>query len=975
MTSLLYRFRVAALTAVATIPLAGSGLAEAIDFQTAVRPILEANCFTCHGTGSSLKSDLDLTRRHGLIAGGARGPAVDLDNPEDSLLLKMVSYQDTRHQMPPSGKLPDNQIAVLRAWVMRGLPMPEVVDVEREERADHGPRYKTAINEETRNWWSYREVERPEVPLLDDARLVVNPIDAFVQEQLAKEELAPALRADKRTLIRRAYFDLTGLPPTPEEVEAFAQDPSPHAWESLIDELLASPHYGEKWGRHWLDLVRYAETNGYERDNPKPYIWRYRDYVIESFNEDKPYDRFIAEQIAGDELPDAGAEGIIATGYYRLGIWDDEPADPDMGRYDTLDGIVDTTGQVFLGMTMGCARCHDHKIDPIPQKDYYKLLSFFQNTTKMHTTNIIRSILTEEEAAAYQEAVKDHRQRIRETERRIEEFEQTFLERLLEAEPKLRGNVHASDMEDMRYRFYRDTYKKLPDFDNLKHEDEGTLDHDFFDLAPRTRNEAFGFVFEARINVPEPGEYTFYLDSDDGARLLVDGAKVVNYDGLHGLGDEKSVTVALEAGSHPIRLEYFQESSELGLRVAWSGPGFDRRLLSNAGSKDLDLPALMAARKAEFLDESELKRLAFLEDKLKRQKEYTVPGNEVAAAIAENGPEAPATHVLLRGSPHSPGDEVEPGFPEVLGFKAPEIPAAPKDAETSGRRKHLAQWLTREDNPLTARVMANRLWQYHFGRGIVRTPNDFGQAGEAPTHPELLDWLAAEFMDGGWRMKRMHRLIMLSYTYQMASTQNDRNYAKDPRNDHFWRYDMRRLTSEEIRDSLLAVTGTLNPKVGGPSVYPPMPEAALQTASRPDEAWGESKEEDHTRRSVYIHLKRSLVTPLLQDFDQADTDSSCPVRFVTTQPTQALNLMNSKYLYEQAEIFADRLVEDAGPNTGDRVERALELATARPAAQHEIERGVKVIEELQRDFGLSEETALDRFALLVLNLNEFMFLD
>lgn len=954
---------------------ASFAVAQPLDFEADVRPILESNCYECHGVGARLKGSLDLTRRATILSGGDQGAAVNLDAPGESLLLDMISYRDEHHQMPPPGKLPDDQAAVLKTWITQGLAMPDEVAVARETSAEPPPRFNNKINAESRNWWAYRPLTRPTPPRADSDFFIVNPIDAFIQAGLKEAGLTPAERADRRSLIRRAYYDLTGLPPTPEEVEAFVQNPFARAYEDLIDELLASPHYGEKWGRHWLDLVRYAETNGYERDTVKPFIWRYRDYVIDAFNQDKPYDRFVREQIAGDELPDGGTDGIIATAYYRLGIWDDEPADKEQGRYDTLDGIVDTTSQVFLGTTMGCARCHDHKIDPIPQRDYYKMLSFFQNITNMSVTDITRSILTEEERAQYEAAVGESRRQIRSTERRIEKIEKEFVAKLLEAEPTLRGNVHTSDMTNMRYRFYRDTYDALPDFDNIKHEDEGTLDNNFFDLRPRTRNDAFGFVFEASLNVPETGDYTIHLDSDDGSRILIDGAEVLKYEGFHSVGQEDlSASVRLAEGAHPVRLEYIQGGGEFGLVVSWSGPGFERRMLSNTDAA-LDVPVLLEKRGMEILGEVDMERLAFLRDKLKRQREFVVPGNRETATVAEKGPEAPPTHILLRGNPHVEGDEVSPGFPEVLGFDAPEIPAVPADAPTAGRRKVLADWLTREDNPLTARVMANRIWQYHFGRGIVRTPNDFGQAGELPTHPELLDWLASELMDGGWRMKRMHRMIMLSHTYQMASDMQEENYAKDPRNDHFWRFDMRRLDSEEIRDSILAVNGTLNPKLGGPSVYPPMPEAALATSSRPEEVWGVSPEEEHSRRSVYIHLKRSLVTPLLQDFDQADTDSSCPVRFVTTQPTQALNMLNSQYLYDEAETFADRLAREAGPDVPQEVRRALELATTRPATQDEVDQGVAFIARMQSEHGITEETALDRFALLVLNLNEFIFLD
>ncbi|MBI1320575.1 MAG: DUF1553 domain-containing protein [Candidatus Hydrogenedens sp.] len=953
-----------------TMATAGASADAGLDYFTQqVQPILAEHCLKCHGGGEGRpKGGLDMMSRAALLDSGV----VDLADAAASELLDMVSYRDPDHEMPPTGRLPQESIDTLAAWLAQGAPMPDQLDpaiVPKEAGSAH---YNTEINDETRNWWAYRPIERPAPPEVDNPAWAKHPIDHFIFSKAADHGLTPNGLADKRALIRRATYDLTGLPPTPEEVEAFASDASPDAYPKLIDRLLDSPHYGEQWGRHWLDLVRYAETNGYERDSAKPYMWRYRDYVINAFNADKPYDRFVQEQLAGDELADGGPEGIVATGYYRLGIWDDEPVDKLQGRFDNLDGIVDTTSQVFLGITMGCARCHDHKIDPVPQADYYRMQAFFQNITEMHTTNITRSILAPGEQSAFDEAVKDHQRDIARTERRIRDLEREFAKALFEKDPAASGNAHVSDMTDVRYRFYRDTYRELPDFDNLKFEDEGRAFNDFFDLEPATRNDFFGFVFEGTLHVPEDGSYTFYLDGDDGIRLPLDGEKLAERDGLHGTGDEQSATRELTAGAHPIRLEYFQFDKGMALYAAWSGPGFERRLLSNE-RKLLDIPAEFAKRAGEVLGESAAKKHDFLVQKLEREKAQEVPGGKYAACVAENGPNAPDTFVHMRGNPHVEGDQVQPGFPQVLGFPDPEIAPA-SDSPTSRRRIALARWITDPGNPLTARVMANRLWQFHFGRGIVESSNDFGQAGILPTHPELLDWLAAELMDGGWTLKRMHRMIMLSHAYQMSSAGNEANLAKDPDNRYLWRYDMRRLTAEELRDSILAANGALNPELGGPSVYPPMPRAVLETSSRPDEAWGKSDPEDYTRRSVYIHVKRSLLHPLLQNFDFADTDSSCPVRFATVLPTQALDLMNSDFAHEQAAVFAQRLKAEAD-TPREQVARALELVTSRPPDEREIALGLGYMEEMENTFGRDEDAALQRLALLMFNINEFVFLD
>lgn len=941
-------------------------------YESNVAPILEANCIKCHG-GERVRAELNLTYRTGLLKGGMQGPAVNLDTPADSLILAMISYVDEDHEMPPSGKLPAADIATLATWIGMGLPMPDNAPLAEPAEAPKSL-YNNKVNDESRNWWAYRKVLRPTPPVVSDPAWAENPIDAFVEAQREARGLHPVPEADRATLMRRVHFDLTGLPPAPEAVAAFVADPDPQAYEKLVDQLLASPAFGEKWGRHWLDLVRYAETNGYERDNPKPHIWRYRDYVIDAFNSDKPYDRFVREQLAGDELPDGGRDGIIATGYYRLGIWDDEPVDKLQGRYDVLDGVVQTTSEVFLGMTMGCARCHDHKIDPLPQTDYYKMLSFFDNVTDMHTTDITRSILSGDAAAEFEKAKAEHNKAVARRDKRVKEAEAEFLT-AFRSSPNAQGTVpeFPADISGLRYRFYRDTWEKLPDFDNLKFEADGEIKHGFFDISVRSRDDAFGIVFDGKLHVPREGLYTFYLDADDGARLTVDGAVVVKLDGANLLGQPREAQVTLKAGDPVIRLDYFQRNASLGLVVDWSGPDFARRPLA-IEKPSVDIPALIAAQGDAVVEPGFAAKYARYRRAADEMRAREVPGGEYAACVTERGAEAPKTFVHFRGNPNVPGEEVQPGFPEVLGYDAPTLPQPAADAPTTGRRSVLADWIVRPDNPLTPRVMMNRLWQYHFGHGIVPTPNDFGQAGERPTNPELLDWLAAEFVDGGWTMKRMHRMILLSRTYRMASVDDAADRALDPGNALLWRFDLRRLTAEELRDAMLWVNGTLNLKMGGPSVYPPMPPEVLATSSRPDEVWKVSPPEEFTRRTVYIHEKRSLLTPLLTDFDLADTDNSCPVRFVTTQPTQALNLLNSAFVNEQAAVLARRLEREA-PDTNSRVARALSLVTGRQADPADVQQGLQFLEDMEQQHGLDPDKALERFALLVLNLNAFIFVD
>jgi hypothetical protein len=708
-------------------------------FEEKVRPILETRCVKCHGGGGKVKGGFRLDSRAAVLKGGDLGPAVDPDQPDRSLLLQAIRYEEL--EMPPGGRLPTGEQAILTRWVREGLPwgsLPEAT-APATASARSGPASAEAIASARREW-SHQPVVRPRVPAVKDQSWVRDPIDAFLLARLEAEQLHPAPEADRVTLIRRLAFDLLGLPPTPEEVDAFLADRDPGAYERLVDRLLDSPHHGEHWARHWLDLVRYAETNGYERDSAKPFAWRYRDYVIDAFNRDKPYDRFLREQLAGDEVSPGSAESLIATGFYRLGIWDDEPADRPLARYDGLDGVVSTTGQVFLGMTINCARCHDHKVDPIPQADYYRLLACFKDVTDQDGKNL----------------------------------------RTIEAGPVPSGRIEVM-------------------------------------------------------------------------------------------------------------------------------------------------------------------------------------------CVAERG-RGPA-HVLQRGNPSLLGAEVGPGIPGVLEARPTAF------ADDRSKRRVLADWLTAPRNPRTARVLVNRLWQYHFGRGIVPTPNDFGKLGEPATHPELLDWLAAELVAGGWRLKPMHRRIVLSSAYRMSSRAAPAELAADPSNRGFWRFPPRRLAAEEVRDAILAVSGELRLKGGGPGVYPRIPAEVLAGQSVPGQGWPGSPPAEADRRSIYVHVKRSLLVPVLATHDAADTDASCPVRYTTTVPTQALGLLNGQFANEQAGRLADRLRREAPGDPAAQVRRAIRLTTARNPADEEVRRDLDFLRALRDRAGLDERAALAQYALLVLNANAFLYID
>jgi hypothetical protein len=641
--------------------------------------------------------------------------------------------------------------------------------------ADPLAKYDAAIKPAHRAHWAFRKVRPVPVPRVRDAAWVRNPIDVFVLARLEARGFKPAPPALPRQLLRRLHLDLTGLPPTPREQGAFAADHSDQAVERVVERLLASPHLGERWARHWLDVARYADTNGYERDADKPSAWRYRDYVIRSLNSDKPFNRFVLEQLAGDELPDADVESMLATGFLRLGPWDDEPADPPNDRFDQLDDMVSTTAEAFLGLTLGCARCHNHKFEPLTMLDYYRSVAVFSPLTR--PTN-----------------------------------GRTELDR-----PAIPARRRA-EVQRLEKRF--------------------TL----LRVSSRRADRAEAAQIQARLS-------------------------------------------AIPSG-------YFLEE-----RSGKPGP----------------------------------------------------------------------TNLLRRGRAASPGPEVPPGMPAVLVSGQPAFLAP--DEHTSRRRLTLARWITSADNPLTARVIVNRVWQWHFGEGLVRTANDFGTRGARPTHPELLDWLAGWFVREGWSLKKLHRLILASNTYRMSSLA-DPNYRKiDPENRLHWRFPYRRLEAEVIRDGVLAVSGRLNSRMFGPGVRPPIPPAAIESHSDPKTVWPPSPEAEAARRTVYVHVKRSLLVPLLEALDVCDTARSAAARRVTTVAPQALMLFNGTFVNEQARHLADRLRREAGADQAAQVERAYRLVLCRPPTAYEKTTLLAFLKRQPARDGLAQACRA------LLNLNEFVYPD
>ena len=782
-----------------------SGQPNSIDKEA--KAILDQKCLGCHGIARM--SDLDLREPATILKGGKRGPAVVPGNAEDSLLYKAVK-REGELQMPP-GKTPltASELGVLREWINAGA----------RGQTNSAPTPAPS-------WWSFRKPVRPAIPVVKNDAMVRNPIDAFILAKVDQNGLVKAPQADRRTLARRAFFDLHGLPPTPEQVEQFVNDQSADAYKKLIDRLLESPRYGERWGRYWLDLVRYADTSGFETDHFFTTAWRYRDYVIASFNADKPYNTFVQEQIAADELwstsmelegtlklPKENEENVnrrIGTSLFTLGSFPIEfTYYGDQFRAEWQADAVDTVSSAFLGLTVGCARCHDHKFDPISQHDYYRMAALFAGSVEREIPLV-----------------------------------------------------------------------------------------SLFDVQTNTRN--FPLLAQAQI---------------------------------------------------------LKQMAGRGRRRGNARGGAGRQQQQQAAEVDQNDPAAEAPTvPADPQRAALLQRLG--EAYLRAPERYPT------ANVLAHEEIVPDTHILVRGDFKKKGQKVEPGFLSALN-PGPPI-QEPKDVLfVPQRRKALALWLTSPDNPLLSRVMVNRIWQGHFGQGLVRTPNDFGRQGEAPTHPELLDWLAVEFAERGWSIKQMHRLIMLSSTYQASSVADPASLSKDPENRYLSRMNRRRLDGDAIRDTTLAVAGTLNLRMGGVGVIPPLTKEEILAARMPNLWPANPDPPEYVRRSVYLQMKRSLTLPMLQIFDAPDTATSCARRESSTVAPQALALMNSEFTSKQAEQFAARTAKQAGENPEASVDVGWKLAFGRLPSDKERQ---TALDYLRRN-------SLPRLCLLIFNMSEFIYVD
>ena len=925
------------------------GRAAETSFQDQVLPALRTRCIVCHNGPSAQKGLLVSTVRD-LLRGGESGPAVVPGDPATSLILEMVSGDEPK--MPPAGApMTDDEVAALRAWIAAGAP-----DDLSEEDA-----------EQPRAWWSLRPLSAAPAPQAGEA-LGRSPIDAYLIEAMREKGLKPSVKADRRTLIRRASLDLAGLPPTIAEIEAFVNDSDVGAYERLVDRLLASPAYGERWGRHWLDVARFGESNGYEQNHLRDRAWPYRDWVIRSFNEDKPFDRMIQEQLAGDQVGPADPQVQAATGFLVAGPHDTvsikNPAGEAQKRANHLDDMVMATSSAFLGLTVHCARCHDHKFDPIRNEDYYRMQAAFAGVWHGE-----RTWDTPERIAAYEAASAPLARVIRDTERELEALRAGAKERVEARRDEIlrpyRPGVDQAGTEEafkpIDARFVRMTIDASTTGRRQVDLDEFAV----WTAGADARNVALGGVATAsstRVDSASPDTYSpaNLVDGKYDRRWISAGrlpawvqvelpvAKRIgrvewSSDRLGGFGgrygrpqpETYKIEVSVDGES------WIRVATSEG-RMPFSEEARDRLLLN---------AVLGPAEKRSWAELEERKR-----DAERRVARLAKPREAFLGRFEE--PKAPS-FVMVRGDPMQKGDEVAPGSLSTLSGLLDGFELAP-DAPEAERRLSLARWIAADSNALTARVIVNRVWMHHFGRPLVRNPSDFGLNGGEPTHPELLDWLASRLVHShGWRLKPLHKDIVLTAAYRQASDFRAEAAEVDSDGDYLWRFPPRRLGAEELRDAILLTSGNLDRRMGGPGFrlyrYTVDNVATYYPRERfPAETY---------RRSVYHQHARSVKPELLGEFDCPETSLPAPKRISTTSPLQALSLLNSAFIVDQAAALASRIEAQAEGGAATHVRTAWQLAFGRSPNASEAAKA----EELVADHGLKS------LARALLNSNEFLY--
>jgi hypothetical protein len=842
-----------------------------VSFPKDILPVLEASCLSCHGAGTKL-AGLDLRTRETALTGGAHGAAIVPGNADQSRLYRYVAGLEAI-RMPMGGDpLTPAQIAAFKSWIDQGAQWDAPAATATNTAANPlATLERMEITDEQRNYWAFTLPVQGPVPVVAN-RDLTNPIDRFIEKARLDRGLTAAPRADRLTLVRRAYLDLLGLPPTPAQVAEFMADQAPQAWERLVDRLLASPHYGERYGRHWLDVARYADSGGFEYDVHRPNAWRYRDYVIKSFNEDKAYNLFLTEQIAGDEMDWKTDQTLIATGFLRMGprVLFREKDNPER-RFDYLDEIIGTIGKGTLGLTLNCARCHNHKFDPIAAKDYYSIQASLFGYVETQVPLAPRA-----EAEAYLAKNDEINAKVGALKAAIVALEKPHRDTL--------------ELEQIRTKFPPHIYRAA-----AKPESARTPGEKLLAIQ----------VFEA-VNVPAAQVEKAMSPADVARKKKMQGQ-----------------IAALEK-QRPSPLPMAEIATDGDHRFSPLGEGDDT----------ISCP------------------------------KCRIPPPFPGSYLHTDGKyEVPPSYFLIRGDPESRGSQMKPGFVGVITYGNPPTEIPRPDGNTSGRRLALAQWIASPQNPMTARVIVNRLWQKHFGRGIVATLENFGKMGEQPTHPALLDWMAVEFMNRGWSIKQINKLIMMSEAYRMASTfEHAANSTIDLENRYLWRFRPQRLEAEIVRDSLLVAGGNINLEVGGEPIFPFIPADILVGQYRGK--WENTPEGPAAwRRGVYVYRRRSLPYPMFDTFDHPDMNVTAGARNVSTVPTQALTLLNNPFVLSQAKFLADRVRSEASDPYA-QVNAAYQIALARPATEAEARIGVDLI----------TKQSLLSFTHVVLNLDEFIYM-
>jgi Protein of unknown function (DUF1549)/Protein of unknown function (DUF1553)/Planctomycete cytochrome C len=916
-------------------------------FEKNVRPVFVKNCQGCHNAKMKT-SQLDLTSAEGFLTGGAGGPIFSKEHPEESRILKVIGYEENL-KMPPMGKLKADEISVITDWIKIGAPWPGSSSPTQEAVA---PAVKPPVSftAEQKAFWAFQPVRNPPPPPVKDMTWVRNAVDQFVLSKLEEKGLKPAPPADRATLLRRATFDLTGLPPTPELMQAFLNDKSPDAYRSVVERLMASPQYGERWGRHWLDVARYADSTGNDEDHRYPYAWRYRDYVIESFNQDLPYDQFIREQLAGDLLPaSAGADpdmpnrrGIVATGFLALGAKALAQTDKKKMLYDVYDEQVDVTSRAFLGLTVACARCHNHKFDPILSKDYYGMVSMFASTKDFArpdsgVAELLYIPLVPKQQYAVYKGYQDRMSALR-----------TAIDAIDDAQRVNWVRVNGQRMNEymLAARLVYVDGKSTTDVATAANLDEPVLK--VWVKYLKEGSKAHPQLADWDNSPPDQLAATAKAYQDRFESRFEEWSKVLEK-------WQADVASAIASNSKPPDKPHFEPGKDQYFyEVFLEGP-FS---FTDNDEKPPKVKAIESIRTTEAKTQ-----IAGIQKQLDEMKASGPPEPDMACAVAEG--QIVNQKVFARGDYNNPTEDAPKAFPTILAR-----PTDPPVKTTSGRLE-LANWLADPQNPLPSRVMVNRIWGWHFGEGLVRTPDNFGKMGDRPSNPELLDYLAHQFVDGGWSVKNIQRIIMLSNTYQMASDTDDKSVEADPENRLMTRFNRQRLDVEEIRDGVLALDGSLDPAMGG----------TLQKGTGTDSENSAARLSldplKLTRRTVYIPLRRANLPTLLYLFDFGDATTVNGKRTITNVAPQALFAMNSEFGFEHSRKLAEGLLAMPDASPSRRMEVAYVRILNRYPSPEEVDAGLTYMQKYRAKYG-KENNDLDAwqsFCHILLSSNEFLYLD